>query len=145
MTGAEAVDTEARDHEALQCYTIAHGDPAFIHQHVVDAWTAQRADARTKPIGLVFALIGLHLHVDKGISGKQVQHVHMTLARERRPWPVLPLPADRGSITASTVMAAPAGAERDRAIDAWCASVWAAYSGSHAVVLDLLHRLWKPR
>lgn len=139
------VDMEARDHEALQCYTIAHGDPAFIHQHVVDAWTAQRADARTKPIGLVFALIGLHLHVDKRISGRQVQRVHMALGRERRHWPVLPLPADRGSITASTVMAAPAGPERDRAIDAWCASVWAAYRETHPVVLDLLGRLWRAR
>lgn len=25
-----------------QCYTLAHADPSFIHQHVVDAFTAQR-------------------------------------------------------------------------------------------------------
>jgi hypothetical protein len=30
-------------------------------------------------------------------------------------------------MTALDVMAAPAGPERDRAIDAWCASVWDAY------------------
>jgi hypothetical protein len=24
----------------LSCYTLAHSDPTFIHQHVVDAYTA---------------------------------------------------------------------------------------------------------
>ena len=49
------MDRQAYDE--LQCYTLAHGDPAFIHQHVVDAWIVQSADDRTKPIGLAFALI----------------------------------------------------------------------------------------
>jgi hypothetical protein len=45
-------------YDELQCYTLAHPDPAFLHQHVVDAWAAQHADERTKPIGLTFVLIG---------------------------------------------------------------------------------------
>ena len=28
----------------LCCYTLTHGDPAFIHQHVVDAFAVQTAD-----------------------------------------------------------------------------------------------------
>lgn len=43
----------------LSCYTIAHGDAAFIHQHIVDAFIAQTADESTKPISLTFALVGL--------------------------------------------------------------------------------------
>jgi hypothetical protein len=35
-------------------------------------------------------------------------------------------------------MAARAGPERDKAIDAWCASVWNAYRDSHQSVADLL-------
>ena len=51
--------SERHAYDELQCYTLARGDLAFIHQHVVDAWAAQHADERTKPIGLTFALVGL--------------------------------------------------------------------------------------
>jgi len=129
---------EEQAHQELQAYTLGHGDPAFIHQHVVDAWAAQHADERSKPIGLTFALVGLYLHVEKGLSGRQVQRVHMELARRTRDWPSFPLPGERGAVTAIEVMAAPAGAERDRAIDAWCVSVWEAYGESHREVAELL-------
>jgi hypothetical protein len=56
-------DEEA--YHGLCCYTLAHGDPSFIHQHVVDAFAAQTADDRTKPIKLALALIGLYLHVER--------------------------------------------------------------------------------
>ena len=57
-----AVDRAAYDE--LASYTLAHGDPAFIHQHVVDAFAAQHATDDSKPIGVAFALIGLYLHVE---------------------------------------------------------------------------------
>ena len=50
-------------YDELQAYTLAHHDPAFIHQHGVDAETAQEADAQTKAIGLAFSLVLLYLHV----------------------------------------------------------------------------------
>jgi hypothetical protein len=135
-----ATPPEQEAYEALQYYTLAHGDPAFIHQLVVDAWTAQHADERTKPIAITFALVGLCLRVEWGFTGKQVQRAHMALARRKRTWPSFTLPHDRGSVTAAQVMAAPAGAERDRAIDAWCASVWSAFRESHRAVGELLQR-----
>ena len=49
----------------LSYYTLAHPDPAFIHQHIVDAFIAQTADENSKPIAVAFALIGLHLYLDK--------------------------------------------------------------------------------
>lgn len=127
----------------LQAYTLAHGHPDFIHQYVVDAWTAQHADEKTKPIALTFALVGLHLHVDKGFSGRQVQLIHMRMAQHKRRWPSFPLPQERGTITVEEVLARPAGPERDQAINAWCASVWGAFSESHQAVAELLrqHRL----
>ena len=73
-------------------YTLTHFGPAFIHQHVVDAFAAQNADERTKPITLTFALVGLYLHVEKNYSGKQVQKVHMQLAKRKREWPPVALP-----------------------------------------------------
>jgi hypothetical protein len=131
---------EEHAYEELQCYTLARGDLTFIHQHVVDAWAAQHADSLTKPIGLAFALVGLYLHVERGFTGRQVQRVHMLLSRRGRDWPSFPLPRERGSVTAVEVMAAPDGPERDRAINAWCASVWNAFRESHGAVNELLER-----
>ena len=131
-------DFEQEAYDELQCYTLGHSGPAFIHQHVVDAWAAQHADEQTKPIGLTFALIGLYLHVERGFSGRQVQRVHMKLAQCERTWPSFPLPRERGSVTATQVMAAQAGPERDKAIDSWCASVWDAFRDIHWAVAELL-------
>lgn len=122
----------------LQAYTMAHGDPAFIHQHVVDAFAAQHADEHSKAIGITFALVGLYLHVEKGWTGRQVQKAHMLLARHKRSWPIFQLPKERGSVTVDDVMASPPGPERDRAIETWCASVWAAFEDSRGAVDELL-------
>jgi len=134
---------EPSEHDAyneLQCYTLAHTGTAFIHQHVVDAWAAQHADERTKPIALTFALVGLYLHLEGGFSGRQVQRAHMALGRQKRSWPSFALPLERGTVSAIQVMATSAGPERDQAIDAWCASVWDAFRESHRVIAALLKR-----
>jgi len=130
--------SEQDAYDELRCYTLELGDPAFILQHVVDAFTAQHADERTKPIALTFALVGLHLRVDKQLSGRQVQRAHMVLARHKRQWPIFPLPHERGAMSALDAMAAPPGVERGRAVDAWCVSVWQAFYESHWRVADLL-------
>jgi hypothetical protein len=130
--------SEQQAYEELQAYTLTHGDRAFIHQHVVDTWTAQHADEHTKPIGLTFALVGLYLHLEKGFSGRAVQRVHMLLARRKRDWPSFALPHERGAVTARQVMMATAGPDRDRAIEAWCSSVWAAFRDSHGAVAEML-------
>lgn len=124
----------------LSYYTMAHPDPAFIHQHIVDAFTAQTADENTKPIGITFSLIGLCLYLEKNYTGKQVQLAHMSLVRHKRDWPKFDLPESRGEIGIEDVLNEPAGPERDEKIREWCASVWAAYSGSHTKVLDLISR-----
>jgi hypothetical protein len=122
----------------LCCYTLTHGGASFLHQHVVDAFTVQLADDRTKPIALTFGLVGLYLHIEKQFTGKQVQRAHMRLARRKRGWPVFPLPRERGAVTAIDVLAAPAGLARDNAIDVWCRSVWNAFRESHETVAALL-------
>jgi hypothetical protein len=122
----------------LSAYTLTHGDPAFIHQHVVDAFGAQQADKSTKPITLTFALVGLYLRVEKRRSGRQVQLVHMKLAQRKRQWPTWSLPRERGTMTAADVLLAAPGTERDRAIDAWCASVWKAFRAHREAVVKLL-------
>ncbi len=65
--------TQSDAYQQLQCYSLEHGGAEFIHQHVVDAGAAQNVQPGDKPIGIVFALAGLCLHVEYGHTGKQVQ------------------------------------------------------------------------
>ncbi len=110
----------------LSFYTLSHADPSFIHQHVVDAYAVQTADDHSKPIGVVFGLVGLYLHVEKNFTGRQVQQTHMRLGRRRKSWPHLVLPEQRGNITVADVLATPPGSDRDEMIHRWCTSTWEA-------------------
>jgi len=109
MTSQEAF------HE-LSYYTLSRRDPSFIHQNAVDAYAAQNAGERSKPIQIFFALACLYLHVEKSLTGLQVQKIHMRLACARKPWPRFPLPAGREKITVFDVLAIPAGPHRDSMI-----------------------------
>lgn len=126
------------NYNELTYYTMNHPDPSFIHQHVVDAFCAQYADEHTKPIAITFALVGLYLYLEKNFSGKQVQQAHVLLTRYRKQWPKLNLPKYQGNITASDVLNASPGAERDELIKKWCASVWEAYKENHEKVAALV-------
>jgi hypothetical protein len=128
--------TETDAYCELYVYTM--GRPAFILQHVVDANLAQTASAASKPIGVIFALAGLYLHLERGFTGTQVQRAHTTLATRKRQWPPIQLPERRGAITPRDVMAAPAGPERDAAIDRWCQSVWNEFQDSRDIIVGLL-------
>lgn len=127
-------------HEALNqlsyC-TLSHTGPDFIHQLVVDAFGAQEPSPNDKPIRLVFALVGLFLFVERGFSGRKVQQVHMTLGRVKRKWPSITIPEFRGTINATTVLAASLD-DRDRMIHEWCHCVWEAYARERATIEELL-------
>lgn len=131
------MNSDQDQYNELAFYTLAHKDPGFIHQHLVDTFLAQHADASTKPIALVFALIGLYLHVEKGYTGKQVQLAHIKMARRRKQWVQPPLTKKRGSITAADVLAQAPGSARDAMIELWSASVWEAWKGSHPQIAEL--------
>ena len=122
----------------LAYYTLAHPDPSFIHQNVVDAYTAQCADKDTKPIALYFALVGLYLMLEKRYSGKDVQRIHMRMGKAKKEWPIFDLPEQRGVLNVVDVVRTPAGPERDRMIRKWCASVWEAYRENHERIAELV-------
>ncbi|MFZ3167888.1 MAG: DUF5946 family protein [Candidatus Methanoperedens sp.] len=134
--------SEQEAYNELSYYTLSHGDPSFIHQYIVDAYAAQHADEKSKPITVAFALSGLYLHIEKHYSGKGVQKAHMRLARNKKQWPVFDLPAYRGNVSVFDVLRANPGPERDRAIKEWSASVWEAWSESHKKVADLAQLIW---
>ena len=133
-----AGEQEANDE--LSAYTLMRGDATFIHQYVVDAFAVQYSDEQTKPIKLTFGLVGLYLKIEKQFSGRRVQRAHMQMARKKHVWPAFEVPADRGSMSPSDVIAAPPGPERDKAIDAWCVSVWSPWQINRRTIAMLLEQ-----
>jgi len=123
------MDAERTAYEEVYLYTM--GRPGFILQHVVDAYAVQTATNDTKPIAIVFGLVGLYLRVEKQYSGRQVQLVHMELGRKKRDLPAIAIPENRGAITVADVRATPEGPARDKAIDDWCRAVWSVFAGSN--------------
>ena len=131
----------SEEYNVLAYYTLSHPDMAyFIHQHFVDAYQAQNADENTKPIGIIFSLVGLYLYLEENYTGKEVQNAHIELARSKKNWPEIELPLERGAINISNVLKASPGPERDRMIREWCRSVWDAYKSSHGVIRLLFNK-----
>ena len=108
-------------------YTLSHKREEFIHQHIVDAYTAQTADTNTKLIAIYFALIGLYLLVEKNYTGKQVQNAHVALSYQSKNFNTIHLPEYRGEIHIEDVLNSLPGKQRDEMIYQWCKSVWSAY------------------
>ena len=124
----------------LSYYTLAHGDSAFIHQHVVDAYGAQHLRQSTSTIGAAFALAGLYLAVDRSFTGRQVQKMHVLMASRSKQWPHFDPPRDLGPLTVGDVVAVEPGPPRDAAIMRWCGSVWTAWSSEHERVRAMVDR-----
>jgi len=119
-------------------HTLAHGDPKFIHQHLVDAYGAQHVRQSNSTIGAAFALTGLYLAVERGFTGRQVQKAHMRMARASKQWPRFVPPEDVGPLTVGDVLAVEPGPHRDEKLMEWCASVWSAWSSEHARVRQMV-------
>jgi len=124
----------------LSYYTLAHGDRAFIHQHLVDAYGAQHVRQSKSTIGAAFALAGLYLAVEKGFTGRQVQKMHMLMASRSKDWPGFEPPPTVGTLTVADVLKIEPGPDRDEALMGWCASVWAAWSTEHEPVRQMMAR-----
>jgi Family of unknown function (DUF5946) len=122
----------------LSYYTLAHGAPAFIHQHLVDAYGAQHVRQSKSTIGAAFALAGLYLAVERGFSGRQVQKMHMRMAGASKHWPRFEPPEDVGPLTVADVLKREPGPARDQELVRWCASVWAAWSSEQNRVREMV-------
>jgi hypothetical protein len=125
-------------YDALAEYTLAHHSPEFLHQHLVDCFTLQTAQADTKPIGVVFSLVGVCLASEYGFNGKEVQSAHIQLARIKTQYPQLALPDFRGATTIADILNVAPGASRDAALRAWCKDVWQFCAEHHDMIRTLL-------
>jgi hypothetical protein len=121
----------------LAGYTLTLRDPSFPHQYAVDAYAAQHAGAASKPITTFFALVGLYLACEHGLSGRAVQRAHMALAQTGRDWPVLMAPSGPWPVTVANVLDSAPGRQRDEALRAWASSVWSVWRSEHARIREL--------
>jgi hypothetical protein len=108
------------------------------HQLLVDAYAAQHAGERTPPIGIAFALIGLHLALDGGWDGVRVRDAHQRLASASRSWPRFEAPKGRGDLTIFDVAMARSTGEHVERLRTWATAVWTAWAGSHEAVRALV-------
>ena len=137
MSATGPLPSEQDLFDELSFYTLAHRDPAFIHENSADAFRAQHVSETTKPMAVIFAVMGLYLYLEKGFTGRQVQMCHMRMARQRKSWPTLPLPKQKASLSVADVVAAEAGPKRDAMIRDWCAAVWAIWQESRPQIVEL--------
>jgi hypothetical protein len=126
-------------YDQLAFYTLELRDQEFIHQHIVDAYAVQHAGPGTKPIAIVFGLVGLYLYCEKNFTGRQVQRAHMQLAKEHRKWAAPQIPSDqRAAIGVAAVLAAAPGPSRHAMIRRWCESVWQDWQASRSQIATLV-------
>ncbi len=125
-------------YDELAGYTLAQSSSEFLHQHLVDCFTLHTVTPDTKPIGIVFALVGVCLTSEYGFTGRQAQLAHMQLARTKQNYPHLAPPKHRGTTTIHDILAVPPGDKRDEALRTWCTDVWQAWSAHHAYIRKIL-------
>jgi hypothetical protein len=116
-----------------------------FHQLTVDAYAAQHAPREVggdlPTISAAYALVGLHLALDRGLSRIEVRAAHQRMGKPDPPWPRLPTPERTGAMTvfdvarAGVMVDSPAG--HARAARAWAAAVWQAWAAQHAAVAAL--------
>jgi hypothetical protein len=119
------------------------------HQLAVDAYAAQHAPRgggrNIPPIGVAYALVGLHLALDRGLPGVEVRAAHQRMGKPDASWPRLPAPTRTGTVTVLDVAGAgvmvDSAAGHATAVRAWAAAVWQAWVCQHAAVAELAARL----
>ena len=90
-------------------------------------------------------VVGLHLALDRGVSGIEVRAAHQRMGKPDPSWPRLPAPERTGAMTVFDVAAAGAMigsvTGHARAVRAWAGAVWQAWAAQHTMAAALADRL----
>jgi hypothetical protein len=155
---ASGLPQDPRRHASPECWQLYGEVQGFALNHLalvrdfqqltVDAYAAQHGPAEVggdlPPISVAYALVGLHLALDRGLSGRQVRAAHQRMGKPDRSWPRLARPQRTGAVTVFDVAAAgamvgsPAG--HATAVRAWAAAVWQAWAAEQATVAAFADR-----
>jgi len=108
------------------------------HQLTVDAYAAQHAGDAGPAIGVAFALIGLHLALEEGLSGNEVRDAHQALAGRFRDWPRFAAPSALPTMTVFDVASAGSPDEHAERVLYWARSEWERWQPAHDAVARLI-------
>jgi hypothetical protein len=139
----ESLNGEVAAYTHLHAARLGHW-----HQTCVDAYGAQHISERTRPITAAFALNGLYLVLERGLSGFQARQAHGFLARTVNSWPHFTAPPTVGQITVFDVALASSPEEHIELVQRWGRSVWSAWHHVHDQVAEMTDRQlngWHPR
>ena len=131
--------------DELSAFTLSLSDKEFIHQLVVDAYSAQHSGINMKPITTVFALVGLYLTFEHGYNGKEVQRAHITLGKTHRQWPRLNPPAEKSALTVLNVLQSLTPENHRERINSWGKSVRLLWISEHENIGKLVKTYLKVR
>jgi Family of unknown function (DUF5946) len=156
---ASGLPWNPRRHASPECWQLYGDVQGFelhyielvrdYHQLAVDTYAAQHAsreaDGDVPPISVTYALVGLHLALDRRVSGLEVRAAHQQMGKPDASWPRLPAPERTGTVTVFDVVAAGAMVGsvtgHAKAVRTWAADVWQAWALQHAAVAALTDRL----
>jgi hypothetical protein len=105
LSGRRFGDTPTASAECWQLYgelsarVFKHGRLQPLQQLRVDAYFAQHPGSETSDLSIAFALVGLHLALERGRTGVEVRDLHKRLGDARIAWPHPAPPDDRGDVT----------------------------------------------
>lgn len=133
-------------HNDVVGFELSHASlVAPFHQLTVDAYGAQHPDPPTPRIRVFYSLVGLHLALDRGLTGVQVREFHQRMGKPAAWWPELAPPGERGRLTVDDVARAGVDAGsvdgHAEAVTRWATEVWAAWRGCHAEIATFTRRL----
>jgi len=124
-------------YQELILYTFSLGDNDFIHQHVIDAYTAQHSSPELKGIQISFALIGIYLYLEQHYSGRAVQQAHRRLAEKRKQWPTFIHSQPVTEITVQNILFEINKDTFMASVYNWSEVVWQAWAADHTTIIDL--------
>ena len=131
--------------DRVAAFEVDHLPLARFRQMRVDAYGAQHAGPPTPAIRVAYGLVGLHLALDRGVSGSGVRSAHALMGRPGPDWPGFEA-APGADVTVADVAAAGVDADSSRGHAAgvlrWASSVWAAWRECHDGVAALTRRLF---
>lgn len=122
----------------LTAFTLSLADTEFIHQIVVDTYTAQHPGPGMRPITIPFALIGLYLAFERGFTGREVQLAHISLGRKHIRWPEFTPPLVKASVTVLDILPRVSATGYREPIMNWGKAVWETWKPDHKRVGGLV-------
>lgn len=126
-------------------FEAAHLPLLRLHQLTVDAYGAGHGGGGVPPIRLAYSLVGLHLALERSLTGDEVRAAHQRMGKPDLSWPRFLPPEFADVPTVMTVaeegVMIGSALGHGAAVQHWAQEVWQAWADQHDGVVYLARRL----